>query len=695
MLIKTLKLNYFGQFHDLEVELKPGINVIFGENEAGKSTIHTFIKGMLFGLDRLRGRASNNALYSKYLPWNYPGAFNGSMDITIQDKEYRLSRNFHSNNKAFTIIDLETGREIKLSEGNIRDLIPELTEATFKNTISVEQLKVHTDADLAIQLRNYITNLSITKDNEVNVSKAISFLMSQRKKLEAEKNTSAQKSLQLQIEEGISREERIDSLIIQLNELRKEEKELKQKKEANTEACEDEETKRIEQFPAILEKYQSYQELTKQINAIELQYDQLKEKLVKCENDANKLETIKEQIKEIEELDLVHKEHEKMQKEQINKHMGMQTRERKRNIFYSIATVIVIALSTLYFTGISMFGLAFVGLGILMGCIMYLWLTRKSNMKQKQYDGKLKEYHLIIKSCIDRANKIMEEHGVITPSELGVTYDRLLKSYYSLEHCKEQENVFEHRLNELEDSRDQIYDNIMKYMQYFIRYDTLDDTAMEELKQEICARKSRRLLREKDLEKNYEGCVLRMEKICWELSNLEGNEDALIKNKVKYAELEQKQKDITLEVEALKLALQTIEQISIDIHDTFGRQLNQTLSNIISEVTKHKYGNIKVDEKLDIKVDCNAEFVTLDKLSAGTVDQVYFALRLAVADLLLGKNEMPLLLDDSFVLYDDKRVKSALMQIKDRRQVILFSCHKREKELLKECNIPYHLVTLK
>jgi uncharacterized protein YhaN len=84
----------------------------------------------------------------------------------------------------------------------------------------------------------------------------------------------------------------------------------------------------------------------------------------------------------------------------------------------------------------------------------------------------------------------------------------------------------------------------------------------------------------------------------------------------------------------------------------------------------------------------------LDRLSAGTIDQVYFALRLAVADLLLGADEVPLLLDDSFALYDDIRVRAALKQISTRRQILLFTCHKREKRILEEMGIPYHMVDL-
>jgi uncharacterized protein YhaN len=144
----------------------------------------------------------------------------------------------------------------------------------------------------------------------------------------------------------------------------------------------------------------------------------------------------------------------------------------------------------------------------------------------------------------------------------------------------------------------------------------------------------------------------------------------------------------------VKLALGTIQALSVDIHDSFGRQLNTAVSEIIGEVTGQKYTDIKVDEKLEVKVGFNGDYVLLDRLSAGTMDQVYFALRLAVADLLLGKDEVPLLLDDSFALYDENRVKSALNKITDRNQIILFSCHKREKNLLEEMGVPFHFVDL-
>ena len=55
MKIQKLRLKHFGKFTDKDIQLREGINILYGENESGKSTLHSFIKGMLFGMERGRG----------------------------------------------------------------------------------------------------------------------------------------------------------------------------------------------------------------------------------------------------------------------------------------------------------------------------------------------------------------------------------------------------------------------------------------------------------------------------------------------------------------------------------------------------------------------------------------------------------------------------------------------------------------
>ena len=50
MKILDIYINGFGKFHGRNLSFEDGLNIVYGKNEAGKSTIHTFIRGMLFGI---------------------------------------------------------------------------------------------------------------------------------------------------------------------------------------------------------------------------------------------------------------------------------------------------------------------------------------------------------------------------------------------------------------------------------------------------------------------------------------------------------------------------------------------------------------------------------------------------------------------------------------------------------------------
>ena len=695
MLFTKLKLNYFGRFHSREIELKPGINLVYGENEAGKSTIHTFIKGMLFGIERMRGRgsASKEDVYTRYLPWDYPGAFNGSMDILIGEKEYRLQRSFHANDKNFTILDLSTGREVKLKEGLISEMLPGLTESTFKNTISIEQLKAQTDGELAAQVRNYIANLSIAKSKEVNVAKAVSSLTDQRKLLEPSQSPVVLKALLAEIEEGLAKEEKIDQLTIQLRELILEEQVLKQQKEAATGSGGNEDTKRMEQLPAVLEKYRSYQDLSRQSAALEVQSKELQDKVCIWERELESMDTLKEDRKEAEKLRTELLDQEKLGLE-LQREKNALSKQVKGNLLISIVPSTTAAFLGLLLTGFQPFGVV-LAIALFGGGVgVYILMGRKYTKKHQILKAKENSLGQHIAAAQTKLSSILRKNQVSKIEELAGKQEELLKNFYALKNAKEQQKDLEKRRSDLEDNRDARYETIMKYMLLFIPEEELTAASIQKLQDEICIRKREITGKLTETNQQYNNCKLRIEKLKWEISTMEGNEEQLIKNKDRYSELEQKQKENAVELEAIKLALTSIQELSADIHDSFGYQLNLAVSEVISEITEQKYTLLKVDEKLEVKVGWNGDYVLLDRLSAGTIEQVYFALRLAVADLLLGKDEVPLLMDDSFALYDEARVKAALNKIAKRSQSILFTCHKREQTLLDELGLPYQFVDL-
>lgn len=695
MLLTKLKLNFFGRFHNREIELKPGINLIYGDNEAGKSTIHTFIKGMLFGIERLRGRASASKedLYTRFLPWDYPGAFGGSMDIRVEDKEYRLQRSFHGSDKYFTVLDLATGRELKLKEGLISEIIPGLTESAFKNTISIEQLKAQTDGELASQVRNYIANLSLAKSKEVDVAKALSTLTEQKKQLELSQNPAILKSLQTQIEEGQTIEEKIDRMSLELKDLLQKEEELKLIKDEALATSESDIAKRMAQLPAIMVNYRSYEEIIKQENTIELQLKELDEKIERWDSAQLSTDAFREDMKEAGRLKSRLLELDQKESELLREKTELALKAN-RSILLTLLPTIVLAAILLFSFRFQSIGIVLSIVSVVVGIAAYCLLGSRSRKEQAKSEARCKEYEQQ-KVMVGKAfSELLNCYRVKSLEELYTRQEELIKSQSALTHAKEQKLELEARRKEREDSRDILYEAIMKYMQFFITEDELTDASMQKLQEEIQRRRQEAAARISESSRLYDDCRLATRKLRWEIESLEGNEEQLLRHKDYYKELVQKQKEDAAQLDAIKLALSSIQELSIDIHDSFGDQINAAVSEIISEVTEKKYSDLKVDEKLEVKVGWKGDYVLLERLSAGTIDQVYFALRLAVADLLLGRDKMPLLLDDSFALYDEGRVRAALTRIAGRSQILLFTCHKREEKLLKELGISYHLVDL-
>ena len=99
MIIRRLNIKNFGKIHDRDLELSPGMNVLYGENESGKTTVHTFIRSMFYGVRRLRGKAAQNDPYTKYEPWENPATYGGILWFETGGRKYRLTRNFYRESK--------------------------------------------------------------------------------------------------------------------------------------------------------------------------------------------------------------------------------------------------------------------------------------------------------------------------------------------------------------------------------------------------------------------------------------------------------------------------------------------------------------------------------------------------------------------------------------------------------------------
>ena len=136
MRLLDVYISGFGKFHDKSISFEDGLNIIYGKNEAGKSTLHTFIRSMLFGMERLRGRAAKTDSYSQFLPWENKGGYEGRLRLEKDGKVYRIERNFQ-NSKEFVIVDETLGREIEPTRAFMDSLLNGLSETAYINTISI------------------------------------------------------------------------------------------------------------------------------------------------------------------------------------------------------------------------------------------------------------------------------------------------------------------------------------------------------------------------------------------------------------------------------------------------------------------------------------------------------------------------------------------------------------------------------
>ncbi|HRC81921.1 MAG TPA: AAA family ATPase [Sedimentibacter sp.] len=185
-----------------------------------------------------------------------------------------------------------------------------------------------------------------------------------------------------------------------------------------------------------------------------------------------------------------------------------------------------------------------------------------------------------------------------------------------------------------------------------------------------------------------------------EIEDIEENTRSLAEIEEEISFYENKIGSIKNKVKAAEIAAEKIRQISNSIKGDFMPLLRTTISDNFSYLTGGRYKRVNIDENMNITVMSEEEGdrkIELENLSGGTLDQLYLSLRIALSSILSGNQNIPLILDDSFVQYDATRLRKSLEMLareSERRQVILFTCQEREADLARQMNIPFNYIRL-
>ncbi|MBO5425161.1 MAG: AAA family ATPase [Lachnospiraceae bacterium] len=182
MYLNKLLLKDFGKFNNKSIDLKPGLNLIYGENEAGKTTIKEFIIGMLYGIDKSRGLGARLDNYELRKPLDGRG-FSGKAYINYKGKNHLVERSFLRHNRKLSAMDVQAGRELKLKNKNsLHGTMFDLDKNTYVNTLCIGEHGAAPGKELANEMNNYLANLSTTGSADIDKTAAIERLKAEKKK---------------------------------------------------------------------------------------------------------------------------------------------------------------------------------------------------------------------------------------------------------------------------------------------------------------------------------------------------------------------------------------------------------------------------------------------------------------------------------------------------------------------------------
>jgi len=173
------------------------------------------------------------------------------------------------------------------------------------------------------------------------------------------------------------------------------------------------------------------------------------------------------------------------------------------------------------------------------------------------------------------------------------------------------------------------------------------------------------------------------------LTNLTEIEEALI-------EKNEKLKEVLKKEETINFAISKLKESYTELKDEVIPDIEKDIKYTISKTTNGKYTKVKYNDYDGLVIENQlGQLINVDKLSVGTIDQMYLGFRMAIAD---KYNNIPIIFDEAFVFCDEERLENilkTLSEMAEERQIIILSCSLREENILENLNINFNKIYLK
>lgn len=611
MKIENIKINSFGTLKNKEINLDKNVNIIYGKNESGKSTLLTYIKTAFYGISKNKnGKQISD--FDKYKPWSGE-EFSGKIKYILDDgSKYEIFRDFNKKNAKIYNDNLEDiTKQFNMDKKEGSQFFIEqvgLDENMFTSTIMSGQQEVKLNEQQQNVLVQKIANIAGTGDSNLSYNKAKEKL--NKKQLE-EVGTERTQGKPINILK--SKIKYISEMLEKLNLYKQEKITIEQKKKDLENKIQGQEQRR---------------ELIKKIS-------ELSEKIRIESEKVNYKNKIKEEKQdEIENF--------KREKEEIT---NTSKNKKYKNKWYWIINAIIIVLMAISIMAFKNKYITYIILTVLT-CTLVLEYIIKINKIKRNKD--------LQKNKIDLLNTKID---FLQKQKNEIEQD-IKREKDNLEKEKEEiKNKYNIELYDIENSKNDL--------------------------EEITSRINEEKIKLNTLEVEEKSIVNKLE----DLIKLE-EEFVTIQEQLK--EIEQKNYEINLAKDFLEKAY---EKMKKNITPKFTFNLSENIKNI----TNGKYTNVNVNDENGLIVEIqNGEYIPAERLSIGTIDQLYISLRISMIEE-ISKEKMPIILDEAFAYFDDERLENILKYLTQKykqHQLIIFTCTNREKNILDKLNCIYNSVEL-
>ncbi len=652
MKIKKIKINSYGKLKEKEINLENNLNIIYGKNESGKSTLLNYIKNIFYGISKNKnGKEISD--YEKYLPWESEN-FSGKIEYELNNgNKFEIFRDFNKKNpKVFNENLEDISSEFKIDKKDGNQFFTEQTgvdEKLYTSTILSTQKEVILDQQSQNVLVQKISNLMGTGDDSVSYKKAIDNL-NKRQVEEIGNNRTQDRPINIVQDEMKKVFDDIKTINYDLN------------SEIN---LEDEKSKIELSLKDENKKNNIINELNKLIqkNEIIIEKNNLKNK-IKIENE-EKIKKLKEEKNKINKNNFINLENNLNNSKKYNSEKN----KFNINIIYFITFILLIIINILNFIFIKNKTINYIILSLIpISIIIYLINNRKNKKIKKEIEKNNKNEKLI--------NNEIEKQIMILDSQIKLLEEENKKQELDIKNEKEEiENLLYSEKQKIKEKYEG--DNF----NYLFNIDNLEQLQIE-------LEKSNKLIT------NYQ---LSLNKIEYEQSNNIDKKEKLIELKEEYKNLEEQLEELNEKDRQILLTKELLEKAYNKMKNNVTPKFTQNLSSIIKEISNGKYQKLSINDENGLMVELeNGEYIPATRLSCGTIDEIYLSLRLSMIEE-ISKEKMPILLDESFAYFDDERLKNVLIFLSkktEEHQIILFTCTKREKEILEQLGISYNWVEI-